>query len=417
MSETTKEAFRSDGYVILRDVVPAAQLQSLRATIDELVARQRGGDPAWDTNPTPRANLALHVDPSTRETLDFVLGDNTLGVSTQILDCADDQVAMTAMTVLCNPEFEPTETPVSGQSWGTDPRNWHRDIRPDHDAPLSALLDDERANGAAYTQWNIALYDDAILHLIPGSHRRLTSEVENLQLRADGGTQSPLAGCIRADLNPGDGVVYNSMLLHWGSKYSNRQKRRTIHLGYRSFGRILPTQRDCALVESMCGALPEDSQERRTLERSFELFRSEFDLFETIFRAVIAGDERAFHAGVSRLHPNEEGRLTCVILLSRLARNVHDLSQEREDDVRSNTGTQAATVDMQRQLASRFDASDHAKLWERFGKLDAALRSSERAHVRGFLGPPTDYLYERTPPGLTAESATGMLFGTEDDFD
>ena len=97
-----------------------------------------------------------------------MLSDNTVGVSTQLLGCAPDQVAMTAMTVLCNPEFEPTETPVSGQSWGTDPRNWHRDIRPDHDAPLSALIDDERANGAAYTQWNIALYDDSILHLIPG---------------------------------------------------------------------------------------------------------------------------------------------------------------------------------------------------------------------------------------------------------
>ena len=85
--------------------------------------------------------------------------------------------------------------------------------------------------------------------------------------------------------------------------------------------------------------------------------------------------------------------------------------------MRSNTGTQAATVDMQRQLASRFDAMEHEKLWERFGKLDAALRSGERSHVRGFLGPPTNYLYEHLPPGWTAERAVSALFDTDSALD
>ena len=174
------ERFLQDGYVILRDVVPPTQLESLRNTVDELVARQRADDPSWDTTATPRADLSRHVDASTAEALEFVLHENTLGVSTKLLDCPPEAVALSAMSVLCNPEFEPTETPLSGQSWGTDPRNWHRDIRPDHDAPLSALLSDEDANGPAYTQWNIALYDDSILQLIPGSHRRLTSEVETM---------------------------------------------------------------------------------------------------------------------------------------------------------------------------------------------------------------------------------------------
>lgn len=404
------EKFLTDGFVILPDVVPPDQLDSLRDTVDELVERHRAVDESWDTNPTPRVDMGRYVDAETDQALRFVLGETTLGVSTQLLGCSPDSVALSSMSVLCNPEFEPDAPPPSGQSWGTDPRNWHRDIRPDHDAPLSALLADEQANGPAYTQWNIALYDDSILHLIPGSHRRLTSEVERTQLREEGGTRSRLSGSLRAELKPGSGVVYNSMLLHWGSKYSNRQKRRTVHLGYRSFGRIIPTQRDCALTERICNILPKDTSQQRAIERSFALYRKEFNGYEEAFRAVVAGDADRFHAALAHLHPAKEGRLTCIILLSRLARNVNDFSGSRDDQVRLNSGTQAATVEMQQQLTSRFTPTDIDQLWARFGKLDASLRATETTHVSGFLGPPTNYLYEQLPTDLSAESAVATLF-------
>ena len=43
------EKFLTDGYAILRDVVPPDQLESLRDTVDELVARHR----AVDADPLP----------------------------------------------------------------------------------------------------------------------------------------------------------------------------------------------------------------------------------------------------------------------------------------------------------------------------------------------------------------------------
>ena len=145
-----------------------------------------------------------------------------MGLSRRLLDCSPSTIALTALSVLCNPEFDPPTPLRPGQPEGTDPRNWHRDIRPDHVGPLSALLDDIEANGPAYAQWNIALCDEAILHLVPGSHRRLNSGPEADQLKRHGGTQMPLPNEIAADLKAGDGVVYNVMLLHWGAGIRRR---------------------------------------------------------------------------------------------------------------------------------------------------------------------------------------------------
>ena len=219
---TLNDRFLNDGYVILPDVISADRLQSLRDAYDLIIDRARQQDANWYTTATARTSVVPYLDKETLSTLEFALHDNTFAVNAQVLRRNVEDVALSAVSVLCNPEFEPTETPTSGQSWGTDPRNWHRDIRPDHDGPFGALLADEQANGPHYAQWNIALYDDSIFHLIPGSHRRFTSPEEMAQLKNEGGTQSPLSDCVCADLRPGDGIVYNNMLLHWGRKYTQR---------------------------------------------------------------------------------------------------------------------------------------------------------------------------------------------------
>ena len=115
-------------------------------------------------------------------------------------------------------------------------------MRPDRDGPLSAHIEDQLANGPGYVQWNIALYEDHILYVVPGSHRRLSTEIESSHLQGERGTTSPVPESRPVELGPGDGVVYNNLMLHWGSKYGPEAKRRTVHLGYRSFGRTFPRQ-------------------------------------------------------------------------------------------------------------------------------------------------------------------------------
>ena len=89
------------------------------------------------------------------------------------------------------------------------------------------------ANAPGYVQWNIPLYDDDVLWVVPGSHRRPNTAAEDRQLAEN--ARAPLPGGVQVRLKAGDGVVYSNLILHWPSDYSTKL-RHTIHLGYRSFG-------------------------------------------------------------------------------------------------------------------------------------------------------------------------------------
>ena len=89
------------------------------------------------------------------------------------------------------------------------------------------------ANGPGSVQWNIPLYDDDVLWIVPGSHRRLNTARENQELLND--PRAPLSSCMQVRLKAGDGVMYINTILHWPSNYSTKL-RRIIHLRYTSFG-------------------------------------------------------------------------------------------------------------------------------------------------------------------------------------
>ena len=408
------QAFQRDGFAIVRDVVPPTQLSGLRDSVETLVARQRARDPDWDTCATPRTDLTQLIDSQTLAPLEFALHGNVLDTSAELLTSPVAEVSLSALAVLCNPEFEPAQVPSSGQSWGTDPRNWHRDVRPDHDGPLAAILADEEANGPGYVQWNVALYDDAILYVVPGSHRRLTTDAEAAQLRRDGGTQSPLVDNVCVRLAPGDGVVYNSVLLHWGSKYVSHLKRRTLQLGVRSFGRILPHQRACRLRERVRDLFPVGSARRGLAEKSLTLLENEFQVIESVYRSVVDQDTERFRAGLTRLHPKSKGRLSCLIVLTKLAVSLFAVRPPEEAVGHLDDGGQDADFDHRLcvGLTSRFTAAEGEQLRRRFEAFDTHLRTGDAQHVSGFLGPPTDYLFERLPAAMTVEGAESVLFGS-----
>jgi ectoine hydroxylase-related dioxygenase (phytanoyl-CoA dioxygenase family) len=402
--EDKRAQLREEGYVIVRGVVPAELLDRLRRDIDIVVAREREADPSWDRTKQPRASIVGRVEEKTLGAFEFLLHENTYGLSAALLDCPKDSVSGSNAQVLCNPEFTPGDPERPGQTWGTDPRNWHRDFRPDTDGPLEAVLEDHKANAPGYVQWNIALYEDHILYVVPGSHRRLNSEIESAHLRQERGTLTPLPKSLRVELSPGDGVVYNNVMLHWGSKYTHREKRRTIHLGYRSFGRILPHNRECRIPVGFWKLYPEGSAQRRIIERWSALFREEFATIEDLFRAVLAGDDSRFQRGLALLHPAAEGRLTCLILLSKFALAVQEM--------RGQQGLNSASPDCAKdvyewqlqELISRFDDDELERVWRRFAPVDEALRTDAVGHVSGFLGPTTKYEFEKTPAGMTVEA-------------
>jgi hypothetical protein len=92
---------------------------------------------------------------------------------------------------------------------------WHRDdIRPDvSPEDEERQLKEKSPDGQQlHAQYNIALFEDASLIVIPGSHRRVRTERE----RKAAPYEADLPGQLLVELSPGDGVFYDSNILHRG---------------------------------------------------------------------------------------------------------------------------------------------------------------------------------------------------------
>lgn len=99
---------------------------------------------------------------------------------------------------------------------------WHRD-----DIPASATDEEELARLAKpgfHAQWNLALYDDASLVLVPGSHARARTPAE----RAAAPYEPQLPGQIVVRLKAGEVAFYNNNILHRGV-YDPSVERLTLH--------------------------------------------------------------------------------------------------------------------------------------------------------------------------------------------
>lgn len=126
----------------------------------------------------------------------------------ELLQCVDDDLVMELFNLLCRPEedFELC---------------WHRD-----DIPATATADEELERlkePAWHTQWNLALFDDESLIVIPSSHLRARTDVERNARPYD-----HLSGEIRIKMKAGDMVFYDNNILHRGV-YNAKVERMTLH--------------------------------------------------------------------------------------------------------------------------------------------------------------------------------------------
>lgn len=132
-----------------------------------------------------------------------------LDAAKDLLQCGDEDLVMELFNLLVRPDsdFE---------------LRWHRD-----DIPASAGAAEEMARLGGpgwHAQWNLALYDDASLVVVPGSHARARTDVE----RAAGPFERVLPGMEVVKLGAGDVVFYDSNILHRGV-YSSAVERCTLH--------------------------------------------------------------------------------------------------------------------------------------------------------------------------------------------
>ena len=401
-----RDQFLEEGYVILRGVIPPQQLEGLRRAHEVLVerqkeiwARQRGPDDppggVWETHAQPRLNLgalADQIDAQTIGAVEIWLHENMQGVSSRLLGVED--AAVTEMMVMCNPV---RDHETAGH------RGWHRDFYPPHTAPLQGYADDILENGPRYIQWNLPLYDDSVLWVVPGSHARLNTAKENAALNSD--ARTPVPGAVQTHLAAGDGVAYILPLLHWGSRY-NARMRRTIHGGFAEY----TTQKDLPFLEHLSPA--SQAAFKRWNERSSQTFEH----IEETLRAVVDGDGTAYKAALERLHPGrgEKGRLLSTIFLSKSAKRILQLKSPDFDSLPEQeqvwaTSIHPMTLQWGKPLADRFSDQEAEILWTRFKFVDDLLQNEEVQWVPGFQGDETHYYFDQVPADLSVEAFLGTF--------
>lgn len=397
--------FLEEGYVILRNVIPPEQLAGLRQAHETLVERQkviwacqRGpNDPpggVWETSAQPRLNLgamADQIDAQTASAVEIWTHENMQGVSSQLLGVAD--AGVTEMMVMCSP--------VRDHGVGNH-RGWHRDFYPPHAAPLQAYADDILENGPRYVQWNLPLYDDSVLWVIPRSHNRFNTAEENAAMIKD--SRAPIPGAVQVYLAAGDGVAYILPILHWGSVY-NATMRRTIHGGFSMFTHYA----DLTYLPYLSPAA--QAGFTRWQQRSHQMLNQ----IETVLRAVLAKDGAAYLAALEQLHPGrgEKGQRFSTICLSKSAKRIHQLKSKDFDRLSAQerawaTHIHPMTLHLGKPIADCFSVQEAAELWARFQPVDDALQANEDQWLPGFQGEETRYYFEQIPADL---SVAGWIAG------
>ena len=403
-----RDRFMEQGYLVLRNVIPADKLEAMRASCETILDRQKGvwasqrgpGDPPggqYETVRQPRVIMERPglIDEETANVVeDFWVADETLDIAGQLL--CNPQPNVTNMMMMCNP--------VRDWPGGT---GWHRDVHPVDMAPMDALAADVIENGPRYTQWNVPMYDDSVLWVVPGSHRRRNTERENAEFMKDMAGDAEVsnerlqtaAEGIAVELNAGDGVIYSNFLLHTGSNYTTK-KRRTLHGGHAIFGQYP----EMGFADSLAPAARE----------KFETFASRGaqmkDATEAALRAVIARDPAAYRASLASLQPGAgpHGRTVLTIYLSKAALHIRALKDPKfdatEETRRRASSSHPITLNWGPEFADRFTFEESRALWARFEPLDAMLQGDEEMFEPSFQSGPMRYYFSDLLDGVDTEA-------------
>ncbi|KAF2756188.1 phytanoyl-CoA dioxygenase family protein [Pseudovirgaria hyperparasitica] len=217
-------ALNRDGFVVIPNVLSQDELANLRAASTHIAAQTRAGKwpymrtlpkqfPPWPSDPSRGIWGVQHLlHPSMPHGSTFAASyfhPTIAAVVRTLLDCTDDDLIMELYNLLVRPDEDFA-------------LRWHRD-----DIPPAATADEELARlnePAWHAQWNLALYEDSSLIVVPGSHRRARTQVE----RDADPYEGSLEGQRVVSMQPGDAVFYNNNILHRGV-YVSSKERMTLH--------------------------------------------------------------------------------------------------------------------------------------------------------------------------------------------
>ncbi|KAF1914654.1 hypothetical protein BDU57DRAFT_588906 [Ampelomyces quisqualis] len=220
-----REALDRDGFVVLSaSLFPSFDLDALRSAASRITTAARDGSwpyirtlpkqfPPWPQDPSHGIWGVQHLlHPSNPDHLVFArsyFDAELLRYVGALIGCEQEDLTMELYNMLVRPD-KPFEL------------RWHRD-----DIPSTATSDEERQRldkPACHAQWNLALYDDSSLVLVPGSHRRARTPAE----RAADPYQAHVPAQISVRLKAGEVAFYNNNIFHRGV-YDCTKERMTLH--------------------------------------------------------------------------------------------------------------------------------------------------------------------------------------------
>ena len=211
--------FDAHGYLVLRDRIPAPLLERLRAASDAWMTQGRALGPdhpdavdyAWANRGGQKRMFRVDYLHNKGQTASLEL----LG-SPAVLGIAES---------LAGEEFVPTyESLVFKDAGDGAAIDWHQDAvhpRTHRIFNIDVYLDASRAGEGA-------------LRVAPGSH---LAPVDVCQLQEEYGWDAP--GVIQVELNPGDVLVHDVMIVHGSEAVTGNRLRRTIYYEFRAAEQIL----------------------------------------------------------------------------------------------------------------------------------------------------------------------------------
>ncbi|KAJ4410189.1 hypothetical protein N0V91_002199 [Didymella pomorum] len=220
-----RAALEKDGFVVLSaSLFPSFDLNALRlaGTRITTAARTRKWPyirtlpkqfPPWPQDPSHGIWGVQHLlHPSNPDHVLFAksyFDTELLKYVAALIQCSEEDLTMELYNMLVRPDEDFA-------------LRWHRD-----DIPASATADEELERlkkPGFHAQWNLALYDDSSLVLVPGSHGRARTEQER---NADP-YEPDMPGQLTVNLKAGQVAFYNNNILHRGV-YDSSKERMTLH--------------------------------------------------------------------------------------------------------------------------------------------------------------------------------------------
>jgi len=223
-AQELRAALDRDGFVCIPNAFSGDQLEAFRTAARNTTQLARAGKwpyirtlpkqfPPWSQDPSNGiwgVQHLLHPDmPDRKVFAESYFNDTMLDTITGLLQCERDDLVLELYNMLVRPDRDFA-------------LRWHRDdIGPD----VSPEEEAERLKEPMmHAQWNLALYDDASLVVVPASHKHARTDMER---NADP-FEDDMPGQKIVKMGPGDIMFYNNNILHRGV-YDPTVERMTLH--------------------------------------------------------------------------------------------------------------------------------------------------------------------------------------------